>query len=244
MNLIVDQGNTATKLALFDAEKKMHSNVSFAKNEVEKVEKWISDHVELIESVIVSSVTNDILAIPVSRRIDLDFNTPLPLVNRYETPQTLGKDRIANAVGAWRKNPNRASLVIDLGTCIKYDLVSSNGEYLGGNISPGMEMRYKALNHFTDQLPRIEAEVFEFNFGTDTKTSIQNGVQQAITHEINGFIQRYSLEFAQLTIFMTGGDLKYFDKGFKNSIFANPIIFGANLTLFGLNEILSYNVEI
>ena len=116
--------------------------------------------------------------------------------------------------------------------------MKKKGVYLGGNISPGMNMRYAALESFTDQLSLIASEEFVFGFGTTTKTSILNGVQHAIFHEINGFIERYQEQFGELTIFMTGGDLKYFDKGNKNPIFAD-----SDLTIFGLNEILKYNVE-
>ncbi len=238
MNLIVDQGNTATKLALFDKGGNLHIKKVFAKEEVDLVEKWVKEHADELEAVLVSSVTNDQINLPIAKRIDLDEKTPIPIQNGYETPHTLGNDRLANATAIWKKNPNKNSLAIDIGTCIKYDIVNSKGVYLGGNISPGMNMRYAALQSFTDQLPLIDAEEFEFGFGVSTKSSIQNGVQHAIFHEINGFIQRYQEQFGELTIFMTGGDLKYFDKGYKNPIFAH-----SDLTIFGLNEILKYNVE-
>ena len=238
MNLIVDQGNTATKLALFDEGGNLCVKQIFSKNEVEKVENWVKNQINNVDAVLVSSVTNDYFDFPIEKRIDLSATTPLPITNAYETPETLGRDRLANAVAIWIKNPNHTSLCIDLGTCIKYDLVSDKGTYLGGNISLGMNMRYAALETFTDQLPRVKAEDFDFGFGTTTKTSILNGVQQAIFHEINGFIERYQEQFGELTIFMTGGDLKYFDKGYKKPIFAD-----SDLTIFGLNEILKYNVE-
>jgi type III pantothenate kinase len=121
---------------------------------------------------------------------------------------------------------------------VKYDLVSASGEYLGGAISPGLEMRFKALHEFTDKLPLLESTTVAEDFGTDTESSIASGVKLGIIHEINGFIERYSLQFTDLTIFMTGGDLKYFDKAFKNRIFALP-----DLTLIGLNEILQHNIQ-
>lgn len=238
MNLIVDQGNTATKLALFDEGGKIHVKQIFAKNEVSRVENWVNNHLGEIDAVLVSSVTNDVLDLPITNRIDLSIATPVPIGNSYETPETLGKDRLANAVAIWKKNPEKHSLCIDIGTCIKYDLVNDKGVYIGGNISLGMNMRYSALQRFTDQLPLVESEEFSFGFGTTTKSSILNGVQHAIFHEINGFIHRYQEQFGELTIFMTGGDLKYFDKGYKNPIFAD-----SDLTIFGLNEILRYNVE-
>jgi len=238
MNLIIDQGNTATKLALFEEKGTLIKKQVFLKSEQKKAEKWILEVENSIKSILISSVTNDKLNLPEKKTIYLDAKTSLPIQIKYQTPQTLGKDRIANAVGIWNKNKNKNSLCIDLGTCIKYDLVDENGNYLGGNISPGLKMRYQSLADYTDQLPLIEPSDFEFGYGLSTETSIKNGVQHAIFHEINGFIDRYTEQFGQLTIFMTGGDLKYFDKGYKNPIFAD-----SDLTIYGLNEILRYNVE-
>ncbi len=238
VNLIIDQGNTATKLAYFKQDDLFEKKI-FSKNQKQEIEKWISENIPLDTAVLVSSVTNDVLNLKHKNVINLNANTQLPIHNDYATPNTLGKDRIANAVAIWTKNKNGNSLCIDIGTCIKYDLVSDKGHYKGGNISPGMKMRYKALMEFTDQLPEVSPAYFEYGFGTTTDTSIKNGVQQAIFHEINGFIERYKMEFEQLTIFMTGGDINYFDKGFKNTIFAD-----SDLTIFGLNEILKYNVAI
>jgi type III pantothenate kinase len=150
----------------------------------------------------------------------------------------LGRDRLANAVGAWYKNENQNSLIIDVGTCIKYDLVNAQGEYLGGAISPGISMRFEALNKFTANLPLLSKQKTATKYGDDTNSSIYKGVQEGIYHEINGFIQEYSDEFSRLTIFMTGGDAKFFDKPFICDIFAD-----SDLTLFGLNKILTYNVQ-
>ncbi len=243
MNLIVDQGNTATKFALFDANKIVELKKVFSRDENKEAQEWINEVVQAVKCVLISSVTNDKFELGAVKTVHLTENTPLPITNGYGTPKTLGRDRLANAVGIWSKNKQGNSLCIDMGTCIKYDLVNNNGTYLGGNISPGMQMRYKALSHFTDQLPTIIPDDFDYGYGTSTKSSIQNGVQHAIFHEINGFIQRYQEQFGELTIFMTGGDLIYFDKVFKNTIFANPILIEPDLTVFGLNEILRYNVE-
>ena len=239
MNLIIDEGNTAFKLALFDADKKVKSR-SFEPEEREEMHSFISDHLSQIKYVIVSSVVNKGLDLSRYKFNELRLNhlTPLPLLNKYATPETLGKDRIANAVAAWTLNPNQNSLVIDMGTCIKYDLVAANGEYLGGNIAPGIKMRFRALHQFTDQLPLLTAKEIEFAYGVDTNTSIYQGVQQGVFHEINGFIRRYSHQYPGLTIFMTGGDTNFFDKPFISDIFAD-----SDLTLRGLNKILSYNVK-
>ncbi len=238
MNLIIDQGNTLFKVALFD-ENELISKSRFTYSDVNLFYIWLEEKNEKNLNIIVSSVVNqsiDLSNLSINRVVYLNQLTKLPIVNGYLTPETLGNDRLANAVAANTINPNQNSLVIDLGTCIKYDLINSSGTYLGGNISLGLEMRYKALNHFTDQLPVLKPSQFENTYGVDTESSIKCGVQLAIENEINGFIDRYSQEFKPLTIFMTGGDLKYFDKSFKNHIFAN-----SNLTLIGLNEILRHN---
>lgn len=239
MYLIIDEGNTAFKLALYEQEELVQMKV-FYPHERDEIHSFISDYLSQISNAIVSSVVNE--GLDLSRYnfiiLILGAHTPLPIQNNYSTPHSLGKDRIANAVGAWGKNPKGNSLVIDLGTCIKYDLVNTNGEYLGGNISPGIEMRFKALNEFTDKLPLLSKSTSPTIYGIDTNSSIHSGVQNGVYNEINGFIQTYSKQFPQLTIFMTGGDANSFDKPFIYDIFAHP-----NLTLFGLNKILSYNVE-
>lgn len=237
MNLIIDQGNTATKLAFFE-EEKIIKKKTFAKSDQQGLMEYIAENTPKITGALISSVTANHIEIHDIETVYLNADTPLPVQLNYRTPQTLGKDRIANAVGAWVKNRNKNSLVIDLGTCIKYDLVNSKGAYLGGNISPGLHMRYKALDAFTDKLPLIAPRDFEYGYGTDTDSSILNGVQQGVFHEINGFINRYRKEFEPLTIFMTGGDLNFFEKDFKNSIFAD-----SDLTMIGLNEILKHNVQ-
>lgn len=237
MNLIIDQGNTATKLAFFEANKIIKKKV-FSKNDRIGLNQFLIRDCAKVNHVLISSVTNDMIDIPHVQPVLLNEQTHLPITLDYKSPSTLGKDRIANAVAAWHKNPNQNSLIIDLGTCIKYDLVNLKGEYLGGNISPGLNMRFKALNGFTDRLPLLAPTLFEYNYGNDTNSSILNGVQQGMFHEINGFIKRYNEEFEGLTIFMTGGDLNFFDKDFKNSIFAD-----SDLTMIGLNEILKHNVQ-
>ncbi len=240
MNLILDQGNTFFKGALFN-DNELVNRKSFEYNQVDLFFDWLKNNYISSFNLIVSSVVDKSIEFNsdfiVQKKITLNHNTLLPIINKYQTPKTLGNDRLANAVGAWVLNPNKNSLVIDLGTCIKYDLINQKGEYLGGNIAPGFTMRYQAMHHFTDQLPLIQDYQLKTNYGVDTKSSLQAGVQLGIIHEINGFIERYSQQFNGLTIFMTGGDLKYFDKSIKKHIFAN-----SNLTLIGLNEILRYNV--
>ena len=246
MNLIIDQGNTATKLAIF-SQKKLMDKIVFSREDFVKTNQWLQGNCSANTPVLCSSVTNQSLSIPSGQVVHLNHQTPIPIKNNYQTPETLGHDRLANAVAISKLAGDTPALAIDLGTCIKYDLVD-NGTYLGGNISPGMKMRFDALHQLTDQLPLIGStkEMFEkdfLNYGISTSTSIINGVQQAIIHEINGFITRYEKEFIGLTIFMTGGDANFFDKAFKKGIFAFSVKYREDLTLFGLNEILEYNVK-
>jgi len=240
MKLLVDQGNTTIKLGLFD-DNKLISKAVFLNDEFGFAQQWLQTNVEAPVDVLLCSVVEnefELAAIPATSFFRLDASTKLPIKNNYKTPETLGKDRLANAVACWSLNKKKNSLAIDLGTCIKYDIVTAEGAYIGGAISPGLAMRYKALHEFTDQLPLIENEINSHLYGTDTESSIVAGVKEGMIHEINGFIERYSEEFKGLTIFMTGGDAKFFDKAFKSTIFAHP-----DLTLTGLNEILRHNVQ-
>ena len=166
----------------------------------------------------------------------LSEKTPLPIINNYKTSLTLGKDRLAAVVGASVLYPGKDVLVFDAGTCLTIDFINSDKEYVGGRISPGIEMRYNALHTFTDKLPLIKSEKNTLVIGNDTKTSIISGVQQGILAEVKTIISEYKSKNTDTVFVFTGGDSFYFEKELKNSIFANP-----NLVLIGLNEILDYN---
>lgn len=174
--------------------------------------------------------------------IELSGKTSLPVKNLYKTPETLGKDRIANAAGANYYFPGRNVLSIDAGTCIKYDFVNSENEYSGGAISPGLDMRFKALHHFTAQLPLIKKMKSggENLIGQTTKDSILSGVQNGVMAEISGIINQYRDKFKKVSVIITGGDSIFINTlvSKKNRIFAVP-----DLTLLGLNIILDFNNE-
>jgi type III pantothenate kinase len=170
--------------------------------------------------------------------IELDQHTPLPIENLYETPETLGKDRIAAAVGANELFPGQNVLIIDAGTAITYDMVSEKNEFLGGNISPGLQMRFKALNQFTGKLPLINySDDFQL-IGRNTEEAIRAGVQNGILYEIERTIETFNRNYENLQIVMTGGDSIFFDKKLNYSIFVH-----FNLTLIGLNRILEHNAK-
>ncbi len=168
----------------------------------------------------------------------LSHKSKVPFKNSYATPQSLGMDRIALATAAFYHKPKANTLVIDMGTCITYDIINSGGEYLGGAISPGLHMRYKAMHQQTKKLPLLEPEIPLDFIGNSTANSMHNGVIQGICHELDGAIDQYKNRFEHLTVILTGGDSHFFAKRLKNSIFAN-----SKFLLEGLNYLLEYNKQ-
>jgi type III pantothenate kinase len=178
------------------------------------------------------------LKLKVSNVIFLNENTPVPITTGYETPATLGKDRLAAAVGANYLQPDKNILVIDAGTAITYEFIDSKGVYAGGNISPGLTTRFRALNHFTGKLPLVnETEDVPF-IGSNTEMAIIAGVVNGIVFEMDGYIDTLKAQYKDFFVFLTGGHSFYFERRLKNHIFADP-----NLVLTGLNRILEYNAE-
>jgi type III pantothenate kinase len=170
--------------------------------------------------------------------IHLDHHTPIPVTNQYATPESLGKDRLAAAVGAFYMFPDSDSLVIDMGTCITVNLLKAGGIFVGGNISPGITMRIKAMHHFTAGLPMADIELPEEYFGTSTISALQNGAIKGAFREIEALINEVKAKDESINVILTGGDAQKFESYSKNKIFVSP-----NLVLEGLNEILKYNVE-
>jgi len=168
----------------------------------------------------------------------VDENVLLPLASSYSTPLTLGKDRLCNAIGAWSKNKHRNSLVIDIGTCLKFDFVSQQGIYQGGSIAPGIGLRYRSLHDYTANLPLISTTDTVPLIGSSTKECVESGVMNGMHAEIERLIEAYQQRYEELTIFVTGGDAKHFDLLTKNNIFAID-----HLTLIGLHEIFSFNAK-
>ena len=154
----------------------------------------------------------------------------------YETPETLGVDRIALVSGAVKKFPNKNILIIDAGTCITFDFVNDKTVYFGGAISPGIEMRYKSLHAFTSKLPILEKNYPQNFIGKNTIESINSGIVNGVTQEIKGVINQYKKKYTDLTVVLTGGDINFLAKQLKSSIFAHQ-----NFLLEGLNEILIFN---
>jgi type III pantothenate kinase len=165
----------------------------------------------------------------------LDETTRLPIMNLYKS-KTLGKDRLAAAVGGHAKFPGEDVLIVNCGTAITYDVVIKEGEYIGGAISPGMQMRFNALHTFTSQLPLLSYSEINFLTGNNTDDSVLSGVINGMTAEIEGMIAKYKKEYPGIKVILSGGDLNYFDNRLKISIFAVP-----NIVIYGLHQILVFN---
>ena len=242
MNLIIDVGNSFVKLAVFELDRILDKKIMNAENFLENFKKFIEKH-ETIAKGIMSSVGNltqaDLLCIKKScDMLVLNQDTPVPFSNLYATPKSLGIDRIALVCAAVHHYKNKNVLIIDAGTCITYDFVSSEAEYFGGGISPGLYLRYKALNNYTAKLPLLSPEVPKGVVGDSTKASIHSGVVFGILNEIEGNVLRYQDKYEDLTIILTGGDSEFLSKQLKSTIFVN-----SNFLLEGLNSILQYNLS-
>jgi len=243
MNLILDQGNSFTKAGIFYKNELLWFE-SFSSSQ-HQLPGYILEQSKNIRAAIISSVRKDA---PLLRKqieniagkyIYLNHGTPLPIKIHYKTKSTLGYDRIADAVGANNIFSNTNVLVVDAGTALKFELLNDLNEYVGGNISPGLSMRYKALHTFTDKLPLLSpTEEITKSFGQSTSEAINAGIIRGITMEIKGYIDEIYQKYHNVKVILTGGDAKFFEKRLKNSIFVV-----SNLSLLGLNAILEYNVK-
>ncbi|MDR1356760.1 MAG: type III pantothenate kinase [Tannerellaceae bacterium] len=242
MNLIIEQGNTSTKVAVYGKQGCMEASQVYKDFSPRVVASFFEEY-DLRQGIMSTVIEPDdeLLAFFNDRLpyfIFFDENTPVPISIQYQTPQTLGKDRLAAVVGANYLKPGKNILVIDAGTAITYELIDASGAYLGGNISPGMTTRFKALNRYASKLPLVQEAEDIPQIGYSTKTAIQAGVVKGITYEMEGYIEDLRREYPSLLVFLTGGNSFYFERRLKNTIFAD-----INLVLTGLNRILEYNVE-
>ena len=242
MNLIIDIGNTCVKLVCFNDGKVVEEQRT-DKDDAVALQSFCSRYP--FSRGICSSVSNiseeysaALSSLPFSMMEFKSGITRVPIINKYNTPLTLGSDRLAAVVGANWLQPGRDVLVIDIGTCVTFDFINSIGEYLGGNISPGPTMRLKALNHFTARLPFVERRGDTPDFGTDTTTAIRSGVMNGIKYEIEGYIHSFLAKYPQLFVYLTGGVHLNLQFSENLSIFADDFIVPK-----GLNRILEYNNE-
>lgn len=251
MQVVIDIGNSSTKIGFFNNHKlKQHFIIDGVIKQA-NFKKLVANIV--LEAVVISSVTPASEAFEKfvakkyrtfnlsATRIEINprqFKIVLPFINKYKTPETLGNDRIANAAAAAVLFNGKNNLIIDAGTCLKFDFIDEKGCYLGGAISPGLTMRYEALHHFTGKLPLLKAISFKKLNGLSTSESIHAGVQNGMFNEVLATIEGYQKKYNQLNIILTGGDWRLFAGRLKKVIFADPFF-----TIKGLQIILENNIK-
>lgn len=272
MNLIIDFGNSFAKFYLFNNEnittkfklnypdfffskKKTNFKLDFISTDFSYLENIFLEKNIQFQNVIISSVIdfpNDFTVFLTKKVVEnkgkiitLGFKTPIPIVNLYKNKENLGKDRLAAVVGANTQYPNLNILVIDAGSAITYEFISDKNEFLGGNISPGLKMRFKSLNTFTNQLPLIEVTTDsianfdkEIKIGNNTDNAIINGVFQGLVLEIEGNIEGLLKKHKDSIVFLTGGDAFLLKNKIKYKLLVQP-----DLVAIGLNSILKYNFK-
>ena len=244
MNLIIDIGNTASKYFLFDngqlwshRQELGHSLHSLPHPIGEEESPRTTATAAIVSTVVtLSAVAKENLKALDIPTLRLTADTPVPIRNEYRTPESLGSDRLAAAVGAWAQQPGKPLLIIDAGSCITYDFVSADGAYQGGNIAPGLHARLNSINDYFPRLPLIKPEGDTPELGYDTETAIRAGVIEGMRHEIDGYIHHFQEKYPSLLVFLTGGDANHFVNTIKSPIFADPF-----LVPRGLNHILEYN---
>lgn len=241
MNLVIDIGNSLTKLACYSEDQLVDSIRTSSLHSADSV-LFLNRYP--FQAVILSSVAGrpeeDFM--PAGRKeipiIHLNHLTPMPITLRYESRETLGYDRIAAAAGAWAIHPDQPVMVIDMGTAVTIDVLEAGGIFAGGNISPGMHLRYRALSEFTAALP-YEKQTYPFSHtGTDTRSAIVAGVQLGIVYELNGYMQSFLNSNRKGRVMLTGGDAPFF-----LPLLSHGAVLVPNLVSDGLNTILNYNLQ-
>ncbi len=238
MNLAIDIGNTRTKVGIFNASA-LSTVMTYDNSKQINLEEIIKgfDVTQAIVSSTIDIPEYIITAISgLTKHIILDHQVKMPFSNLYNTKETLGRDRMALVAAAKAQFPGKDSLVIGCGTCITFNFITKNAEFLGGSIHPGLKMRLQAMHTFTGKLPLVPLESSAELIGTDTKSSILSGVLVGTSKEIDGIIDEYLVKFPEMIGIITGGDAEMLVYRLKNKIFAIP-----NFTLIGLNHILEYN---
>ena len=241
-NLTIDNGNTSVKVAFFIGTELVATN-RFMRRDVRLLDRFISTYKP--DSAIMCSTASseasksveELIGQRCRRVLDLTHETPMPISLGYRTPQTLGRDRIATAVGAWSIAQGGDVLVIDAGTAITYDLVTADGCLVGGNIAPGLRLRFKSLHEHTGRLPLVDAEGETPVMGYDTLTAIRSGVMLGLLGEIRSCIATLRQSHPGLTVFLTGGDGKLL----HSRLGEEGIIYQEHLAAEGLNRIYLYN---
>ena len=242
MNLAIDQGNSRTKVALFDENGRIVKNFIYKSFAASDIERLFSLY-PITDSIISSVVNIEPAVVNCLNRLSkhfvlFDHFTPVPITNCYASPETLGQDRLAAAVGAASICPNENLLIIDVGSAITYDFVSEKNEFLGGNIAPGIKMRLTMLNRMTKKLPLVEVEENELIplFGKTTRDAIAAGVIRGIGYEVKGYIRTLGERCKHYALFLTGGNAPYILNNCRFNFHHEK-----HLVLIGLNTILEFN---
>ena len=238
MNLCIDIGNTRIKIGIFDKGQMIHHDAFYTMSE-EEVNELIGKY--KIQQAISSSTRKSVSAFEkrVRKKVKLTHlthTTRLPIDNKYHTPETLGKDRLAVVIGCTKIYPQKSCLVIDAGTCITYDLIDAEGNYHGGNISPGLRMRAEAMDTMTSTLPLVEPVFNQDYIGKSTTSAMQNGIVYGTLLEMESFIAMIKADIGEINVIITGGDAPFFEDLLKSKIFAHSF-----LVLEGLDAIINYN---
>ena len=242
VKLIIDIGNSVIKMVAFRGDEPV-DELRAENGDLSGLAAFVRKH--SFRQGIVGAVRNltpneekalESLPFPLLR---FTSDTPIPITCRYRTPETLGSDRLAAVVGASSLKPNTDLLIIDAGTCITYEVIDARGNYWGGNIAPGMQMRLRALHEFTARLPLVDPEGEVPGMGYSTETAIRSGVLRGMKYEIEGYIKSMRSKFPRLQVFLTGGNRINFDEDIKNLVFTDKYIVPR-----GLNKIFDYNEEL
>lgn len=250
LNLVLDIGNSRVKGALFDNDKLLVFEKENFSNFNYLVQRLMKDRI--IDQMMVSSVniTRDEFLCSFGRifkKVKEAFywfdnkNFSFPFEIKYSVNSKIGADRLGLVCSCFYFYPKQNSLIIDMGTCITYDFLTAEKEYVGGQISPGKKMRYRAMHNQTKQLPLLDGEKNTDNppyIGTDTQSCMIAGVEWGIVFEINGIIQEYKKIYPEFNVIITGGDGRKFSPMIKKSIYKD-----GDFILAGLNKILTYNSE-
>ena len=242
MILTIDVGNTRIKGAVFEDSKILETYIFLKINLKIEIQKILNNYKKITHLVVssVGDVGNDAF-LEFSSSLKVHFvshEDSFPFLSKYETPHTLGIDRMVLAAGATLQFANKNRLVIDAGTCVTYDFVDEYDNYLGGAISPGLRLRYEALHNYTAKLPLLKLENPKYFIGNQTSESIHSGVVNGLVYEIDGFINQYKEQYSNFIIILTGGDTEFLANRLKNTIFAN-----SNFLLESLNQIFQYKIK-
>lgn len=240
--ICIDWGNSRVKAGLFNHTGFLEANYNFSHEEAVKSIAEI-----IAERNIGQGILSAVAQVP-TVFVDffkeekgfmlLEYDTPIPLINAYQTPETLGADRIAGAVAAYQYTPDNDNLIINVGTTLVFSLVTKNRTFRGGSIAPGVDMRLRSMHEYTSLLPLVSREGMNTLIGYDTESSIRSGAINGMLHEIEGTVQNYVAQFPDINVTITGGDAPLFAMKLKSKIFADP-----HLILKGLYQIYQYNAK-